>query len=74
VRLDEDTGIVVKEGSFQVFGSGAVYVADGSAISYTNVGEEGYDRTLCLFDVRLHVLANGSSFHMLSRTPVRGTA
>jgi len=69
VGIDEDTAIVVDHQEFNVIGSGAVYVADGSAISYTNVTERPADSTLCLFDVRLHVLAPGASFDMATRRP-----
>jgi cyanophycinase len=74
VGLDEDTAIVVRGSRFDVIGSGAVYVADGSSISYTNVNEQSYDRTLCLFNVRLHVLSTGSGFEIASRTPIGRSA
>jgi len=70
VGLDEDTAIVVNGPRFHVIGSGAVYVADGNSISYTNVNEQSYDRTLCLFNVRLHVLSSGTGFEIASRTPI----
>ncbi|HYP08496.1 MAG TPA: cyanophycinase, partial [Bryobacteraceae bacterium] len=69
VGIDEDTAIIVDYQHFDVVGSGAVYVADGSGISFTNVSERPADSTLCLFDVRLHVLAHGTSFDMASRRP-----
>jgi cyanophycinase len=69
VGLDEDTAVVAQGARFDVIGSGAVYVADGSSITYTNVAEESYDRTLCLLNVRLHVLSSGSGFDIPSRTP-----
>lgn len=69
VGIDEDTAIVVNGPMFRVIGSGAVYVADGSHISYTNATQGRPDKTLCLFDVRLHVLSHGSCFHMAQRKP-----
>lgn len=71
IGIDEDTAIVVDGTSFNVIGSGAVYVADGSAISYTNATDAAPGRTLCLFDVRLHVLNHGSGFDVPERTPRR---
>jgi cyanophycinase len=71
VGIDEDTAVVVHGPEFEVIGSGAVYVADGSAISYTNATDPTPGRTLCLFDVRLHVLNNGSKFDIPGRTPHR---
>lgn len=71
VGIDEDTAVIVEYDRFDVIGSGAVYVADGSAISYTNIAERAPDATLCIHDVRLHVLAAGSAFDMNQRTPLR---
>jgi cyanophycinase len=69
VGIDEDTAIVVDYPRFTVIGSGAVYVADGSGISYTNVPDRAPEQTLSLHDVRLHVLAAGSTFDMDARRP-----
>jgi cyanophycinase len=69
--IDEDTAIIVDYQHFRVIGSGAVYVADGSAMTWTNVAERGPDSTLSIHDVRLHVLATGSSFDMAARRPYR---
>ena len=71
VGIDEDTAIIVDYQQFQVIGSGAVYVADGSSISYTNIAEREHESTLCLHDVRLHVLASGSGYNMSTRRPFR---
>jgi cyanophycinase len=69
VGIDEDTAIVVKGAVFDVIGSGAVYVSDGSQVTYTNATQGDPNNTLCLFDVRLHVLSHGSSFDMSKRRP-----
>jgi cyanophycinase len=68
--IDEDTAIILdSRHCFEVIGSGAVYVADGHQITYTNVAEHKSDQTLCLFDVRLHVLNHGASFSLVDRRP-----
>jgi cyanophycinase len=68
--IDEDTAVVVEQGrSFSVIGSGAVYVADARSVTYTNVAEEAPERTLSIFDVRLHVLSQGDHFDLPTRTP-----
>lgn len=72
VGIDEDTAVIVEGPSFSVIGSGAVYVADGTHITYTNAGDQGPEGTLCLFDVRLHVLNAGSTFDLPGRKPGRG--
>lgn len=69
IGIDEDTAVIVKGSSFDVIGSGAVYVADGSKISYTNASQDSADQILCLLDVRLHVLSHGLSFDMAERQP-----
>jgi cyanophycinase len=74
VGIDEDTAIVV-EGApdrvrFHVIGAGAVYVADGRGITYTNIADGATDRTLSLLDVRLHVLAHDDGYDVVARRPV----
>jgi cyanophycinase len=69
IGIDEDTAVIVESRTLRIIGSGAVYVADGQGITYTNVSERTPDRTLSLFDLRLHVLSNGSIFDLGSRRP-----
>jgi cyanophycinase len=70
--LDENTAIVVhgKE-SFDVIGAGAVYVLDGSQSSYSNLGEseQEKEKTMSVFDVKLHVLSEGNRFNLQERQP-----
>jgi cyanophycinase len=70
IGIDEDTGVLFDaDRGFEVIGSGAVYVVDGSGITYSNVSERALERTMALFDVRLHVLKSGNSFDLSTRTP-----
>lgn len=72
IGIDEDTAIIVsKEGEFKVIGSGAVYVIDGSSITYTNVSEQYPDEILSMFDIKMHVLKNGDKFNLNIRQPVK---
>lgn len=72
VGIDEDTAIMVSvDGEFTVIGSGAVYVVDGSKISYTNVSEQYPDEILSMFDVKMHVLKNGDKFNLKIRQPIK---
>lgn len=78
IGIDENTAILV-EGTagaqaFRVLGAGAVTVADGSSVSYSNVADEARDRTLSLFDVRLHLLSQGDGFDLATRRPSNGPA
>ncbi len=72
IGIDEDTAIVVEEErSFYVLGSGAVYVLDGSGVTYSNVAEDEPDTTLSLYGVTLHVLSHGDQFDFRGRRPSR---
>src|SRR4051812_24452609 len=51
IGIDEDTAVIVEDRMLRIIGSGAVYVADGQGITYTNVSERTPDRTLSLFDL-----------------------
>jgi cyanophycinase len=68
--IDENTAVVIDKGeSFYVVGAGAVYAVDGRYISYSNVTEADADRTLAVYDVKLHVLTEGDSFDLKTRRP-----
>jgi cyanophycinase len=70
--IDEDTGVIIgPDAQCSVIGTGAVYIADGRGVSYTNVSEQSSGHTLCLFDVTLHVLNHGSAFDLKARRPFR---
>ncbi|HEU4563109.1 MAG TPA: cyanophycinase [Gemmatimonadaceae bacterium] len=68
--LDEDAAIMVEgQRKFTVLGTGAVYVVDGSGVSYSNLSDEESDRTLSIYDLRLHVLSQGDEFDLRERRP-----
>jgi cyanophycinase len=72
VGIDENTAILVTDGDrFEVIGAGAVTVLDGSKISYSNLAEEKdeMDKTLSVFDVKLHLLSEGNQFDLRERRP-----
>ena len=68
--IDEDTAAIVEGDCFEVIGSGAVYVVDGTDVSYCNVAEARSDCALSMHDVRIHVLSEGDSFDLKARRPV----
>src|SRR5215207_3450112 len=75
IGLDENTAIIVEqEKHFGVLGEGAAYVVDGKGVTSTNITEEDKDRTLSIFNVRLHVLSQGDDFDLQTREPVSGSA
>jgi cyanophycinase len=71
VGIDENTAIIVEgERSFKVIGEGAVYVVDGTGVTTSNINEEKVDRTLAVFDVKMHVLVQGDKFDLNTRRPL----
>jgi cyanophycinase len=70
IGIDEQTAIVVERGNgFYVLGSGAVYVIDGSEVTYSNIAEEDLKKTLSIYDVRMHMLSQGDRFDLIARRP-----
>ena len=70
IGIDEQTAIVVERGNgFYVLGSGAVYVLDGTEVSYSNVAEEDLKKTLSIYNVRMHMLSQGDRFDLIKRLP-----
>jgi cyanophycinase len=72
VGIDENTGILVERGSFEVLGSGVVTVAD--AEHATVVHPAGDDDPITLFGVRLHLLPLGCIFNIETREAAIGPA
>jgi cyanophycinase len=70
--IDESTAILVEHGErFTVVGAGAVYVVDGSGISYSSLSEDTADGVVTICDVKLHVLGEGEGFDLTKRRPLR---
>ena len=64
VGLAEDTGLIIKNGSMLVIGSGMTIVFDGRRLGHNNeqILEEGTPMTLT--DLTTHVLANSDRFYI----------
>jgi cyanophycinase len=74
IGIDEQTAIVVeRDSSFYVIGSGAVYVLDGSSVSYSNIAQEAWKKTMSIHDVAIHVLSQGDQFDLNTRRPSQMT-
>lgn len=68
--IDEDTAIIVEcDDTFTVAGSGAVYAVDGADITYSSFSEKNPEGVISIYDVKLHVLAQGDRFDLGSRQP-----
>jgi cyanophycinase len=72
VGIDENTGILVERGRFEVLGTGVVTVAD--AEHATVVHPAGDDDAITLFGVRLHLLPMGCIFDIETRVAAIGPA
>jgi len=69
--IDESTAIVVEDGErFTVIGSGAVYIVDGTGISYSSLSEDNAEGVLNITDVKLHVLGEGEGFDIVQVSPI----
>jgi cyanophycinase len=68
--IDEDTALIVRGETFQVIGRGAVYVIDGSAISFANVAADRPERIVSIYDVKLHILTQGATYDLTRRRPL----
>lgn len=70
IGIDEDTAIVVEQNqSFYVLGSGAVYIIDGTEVTYSNIAEAKPERTMSIYDVTLHILCQEDCFNLITRRP-----
>ena len=73
VGLSEDTGIVIKNGSFKVIGSGMVIVFDPSELTHNNMNFLEEKMPMTMTNLKVHVLAFGDSFDLKTRkTDVMG--
>jgi len=71
VGIDEDTAIVVEgEESFEVVGSGSVYIIDGRSLTHTDLSETSSEHTMSVFGVSLHVLSQGDAFDLKLHQPL----
>jgi cyanophycinase len=70
IGIDEDTAIVLQRDQFRVLGSGAVYVMDGTRISYSSLSESHPKGILSIYDVKLHVLARNDHFDLAHKHPI----
>jgi cyanophycinase len=68
--IDEDTALIVRGETFRVIGRGAVYVIDGSAISFANLTEDQPEGIMSIYDVKLHILTHGAAYDLQQRRPL----
>ena len=68
--IDEDTALIVQGDTFHVIGRGAVYVIDGSAISFASLTEDRPEGVGSIYDLKLHILAHGAEYDLKRRRPL----
>lgn len=69
IGIDEDTAIIIEDENFYVLGSGAVYIIDGTEVTYSNIAEASPERTMSIYDVTLHILCQEDGFNLVTRRP-----
>lgn len=69
VGLSEDTGIIIKNNSFSVIGSGMVIIFDGGKLSHNHRSILDDNLPLSMIDLTVHVLAFGDKFDIKTRRP-----
>lgn len=70
IGIDENTAILCDNGhGFSVLGEGGVYVLDARDVTNSNMVEDAVDRTLSVFNLRLHLLNMGDEFDLENREP-----
>lgn len=69
IGVDEDTAAFIDpDRVFRVMGSGAVTVVDGSEVQHLSMDSAGEDSPVSIIGLRVHVLVDGGSFDLESRT------
>lgn len=69
--LDEDTAAFIgPDDTIEVRGSGAITIIDPSDVEYTSMDSSHRHDPVCILGVRLHILINGASYNLLTRTPL----
>jgi len=71
IGIDEDTGLIVNDDAvFEVIGSNAVTIIDGSSSDYSNVSELEPDEILAFTNIKMHVLPAGYKYNIKTRKPI----
>jgi cyanophycinase len=71
IGIDQNTAIVIDRNEiFRVIGDGAVYVIDGSEMTYSNLSQDTFEDMLTIHNVKLHMLSEGEKFDLQTRQPI----
>ena len=68
IGLDEDTAAFIgPDETVEIEGSGGVTIVDGSAVSYSSMGEAVEGQPVCTLGLKLHILVAGATFNLHTR-------
>jgi cyanophycinase len=68
--IEEDTAIIIRKGSeAEIIGSSIVTVIEGFEISSSTITDFNKEQKLSLRDLRVHLLAKGSKYHISQMNP-----
>jgi cyanophycinase len=68
IGLAEDTGLVIKDDSFEVIGSGMVIVFNARNLKHNNRSVVAEGSPMSLTNLKTHILANGDRFNIKKKT------
>lgn len=69
IGIDESTAAMVRGSQLRVVGDASVTIISGSDVSHVDLVYRKEGDPISIFDVRLHVLAEGDSFDLKTRLP-----
>lgn len=73
VGLDEDTAAFIDHTKkLTVVGAGAITIVDASELSHSSIADTKEGKPVCMTNVRLHVLVDGGTFDLETRTASPG--
>jgi cyanophycinase len=75
IGLDEDTAaFIAPDETLEVVGSGALTIVDPSGLEFSSMARVRKNDAVCLIGLKLHILDQGSTFHLHTRVAAPGPA
>ena len=65
--IGEDTSVIIKDDTMEIFGSGLVIIVDGIGIEYTDLTEIKDGEPITVEGIKLHVIGAGKKFSISER-------
>lgn len=68
IGLSENTALIIKKGrEAYCIGSGMVIIIDGKTVEHTNIAYADDDESLCIENLRVHILCDGNGYMLENR-------